>query len=446
MNSTVTGRQNLPTVLVKPATMPQSSHQTRLDFILRNRPERWLYAIFWQASKDTYDRPVLLWADGYFRDTNSDLLLSTSNDQNLTMFGCDDVCNTQWLIMSSVSMCFLAGHDVVGASYSSGSSLWLAGDVELKNYNSKRTEEVRIHGMKSLVCIPTSNGVLELGSCDYVKQDGGLIQLVKSVFDSDSFFNVNLTNLADECETIPNQGPQTQASEEGQEEVISMKKMKMSSSDSDPLEFNSSPSSTNKESSTPKRRGRRAKGKVAPPEITTHVYHVEAERQRREKLNNRFYALRSVVPYVSKMDKASLLADAVTYINELKSKIETLEKTTGSESSPRNKSQLNLKHCDFNHVDNSKSMTGHSTADHVEVEVKSLGTEMMVRVQSTGINYPVAKLMDALRSLDLRVQYANVSSVKDLMVQDVIVKAPNGFIGDPEDTFRLVILNKMYLD
>uniref|UniRef100_A0A0V0GU39 Transcription factor n=1 Tax=Solanum chacoense TaxID=4108 RepID=A0A0V0GU39_SOLCH len=51
--------------------------------------------------------------------------------------------------------------------------------------------------------------------------------------------------------------------------------------------------------------------------------HVEAERKRREKLNHRFYALRSVVPYVSKMDKASLLGDAVTYINELKAKIKT---------------------------------------------------------------------------------------------------------------------------
>ncbi|KAI9117481.1 hypothetical protein K1719_011647 [Acacia pycnantha] len=53
--------------------------------------------------------------------------------------------------------------------------------------------------------------------------------------------------------------------------------------------------------------------------------HMEAERQRRERLNQRFYALCCTVPNVSKMDKASLLSDAVTYINELKAKIEELE-------------------------------------------------------------------------------------------------------------------------
>ncbi|KAJ0802575.1 putative transcription factor bHLH family [Helianthus annuus] len=415
--------------------MQQSSLQTRLNFILQNRPERWLYAIFWQASKDTNGRVVLLWADGYFP--------STSNDHD-QMFGCEDVYDTRWLMMSSVSMCFLAGQDVVGESYSLGSFLWLAGDMELRSYNSKRTEELRIHGIKSLVCIPTPNGVVELGSCDIEKQDGGLIQLTKSVFDPGSFY----TNV-DECE-IPNQGYQNQVSEEGQEEVMSMKKMKKSSSDSDPLEINSSSPTTNNITSMPKRRGRRAKGTVAPPELLPPGYHVEAERQRREKLNHRFYALRSVVPYVSKMDKASLLADAVTYINELKSKVETLEKITGtSESSPissRNKTQLNLKHNDYNHVDNPRSISSYSTANQVEVEVKSLGTEAMVRVQSADVNYPAAKLMDALRSLDLRVQYASVSSVKDLMLQDVIVKTPNGFTCDQEDNLRLALLNKMYLD
>ena len=45
--------------------------------------------------------------------------------------------------------------------------------------------------------------------------------------------------------------------------------------------------------------------------------HVEAKRQRQEKLNQRFYALRPVVPNIFNMDKASLLGDAIAYITEL---------------------------------------------------------------------------------------------------------------------------------
>ncbi|KAI3828748.1 hypothetical protein L1987_02858 [Smallanthus sonchifolius] len=393
--------------------MPQSSLQTRLKFIVQNRPERWLYAIFWQASQDTYGRLVLLWADGYFLDTK--------RDDHDPMFGCDDISDTQWLAIYSASMCFPAGDDVIGQSYSSGSCLWLDGDVELKNYNSKRTEDVRVHGIKSLVCIPTSNGVVELGCRDTAKQDRGLIQLTKSVFDPHSFFDVSLTNLVDECE-IPSQGARNQASE-GQDEAMSMKKMNMPSSNSN----SSSPSTTN---IRPKAKGR--PGAVAPPETMAPANHGEAERQRREKLNHLFYALRAVVPCVSKMNKASLLADAVTYINELKSKIQKLEKITRSEPSPlrsRNKNQLN-----FNNSRTANNL--------VEVQVILLGSEAMIRVQSADVNYPTAKLMDALRTLDLRVEYASVSSVNDLMLQDVIVKIPNGFAGE-EDTLRLAVLNKM---
>ncbi|PWA37438.1 Myc-type, basic helix-loop-helix (bHLH) domain-containing protein [Artemisia annua] len=417
-------------LLLNSTTMAQSSLQTRLKFILQNRPERWLYTIFWQASKKTDDHLVLEWADGYFPETNY-------------VFGLDDVSDTQWLIMSSLGMCFPAGHDVVGQCFGSRSCVWLAGDIELGKYDSKRCEEVRVHGIKSLVCIPTNNGVVELGCCDVVQQDCGLIELTKSVFDPDSLPNINFYNLVDECE-FPNQGLQNQVSE-GQEEVMSTKKMRMSSSDSDPLEINSSSSVTTKNTCTPKRKGRRVKGTIAQPEVLAPGYHVEAERQRREKLNHRFYALRSVVPYVSKMDKASLLADAVTYINELKSKIQTLENKKGSESSlirPRNENQLNVNQCNHDH---DKRTIGHSTVNQLEVEVKLLESEAMIRVQSAEVNHPACKLMDALRSLNLKVHYASVSCVKDMMLQDVIVNLPNGFASE-EDTLRLAILNKMCLD
>ncbi|KAM7258451.1 hypothetical protein ACFE04_014192 [Oxalis oulophora] len=53
--------------------------------------------------------------------------------------------------------------------------------------------------------------------------------------------------------------------------------------------------------------------------------HVMAERRRREKLNEKFIILRSLVPFVTKMDKASILGDTIEYLKQLHEKIQELE-------------------------------------------------------------------------------------------------------------------------
>ncbi|VVA13981.1 PREDICTED: basic helix-loop-helix [Prunus dulcis] len=61
------------------------------------------------------------------------------------------------------------------------------------------------------------------------------------------------------------------------------------------------------------------------PQDELSANHVMAERRRREKLNERFIILRSLVPFVTKMDKASILGDTIEYVKQLRKKIQDLE-------------------------------------------------------------------------------------------------------------------------
>lgn len=56
--------------------------------------------------------------------------------------------------------------------------------------------------------------------------------------------------------------------------------------------------------------------------------HIIAERKRREKLSQRFIALSAVVPGLKKMDKASVLGDAIMYLKQLQERVKTLEEQT----------------------------------------------------------------------------------------------------------------------
>ncbi|GLT52737.1 hypothetical protein SLA2020_260590 [Shorea laevis] len=68
-----------------------------------------------------------------------------------------------------------------------------------------------------------------------------------------------------------------------------------------------------------------ARFRKGTPQEELSANHVLAERRRREKLNERFIILRSLVPFVTKMDKASILGDTIEYVKQLRKKIQDLE-------------------------------------------------------------------------------------------------------------------------
>ncbi|CAL5063328.1 unnamed protein product [Urochloa decumbens] len=150
------------------------------------------------------------------------------------------------------------------------------------------------------------------------------------------------------------------------------------------------------------------------------VNHVEAERQRREKLNRRFCELRAAVPTVSRMDKASLLADAAAYIAELRARVVRLEAESRRAAA---RWEPVVVPCGSS-----------AAADENEtVEVRMLGPDAAAVRATSAAPHAAARLMGALRSLELRVQHACVTRVGGLTVQDVVVDVPAQMMQDDDD-------------
>lgn len=183
----------------------------------------------------------------------------------------------------------------------------------------------------------------------------------------------------------------------------------------------------------PRKRGRKpANGRDEP------LNHVEAERQRREKLNQRFYALRAVVPNVSKMDKASLLGDAISYINQMKSELQELKSSKSEVDKQLDTAKKEIEVLSNNpppqpqpqpqpQPSQDKEAKISCKLIDLEIEVKIMGWDAMIRIQCSDNNHPAARLMNALQELDLKVNHASVSVVNDLMIQQATVKMGSRF-------------------
>ncbi|TKW11565.1 hypothetical protein SEVIR_6G240500v4 [Setaria viridis] len=162
---------------------------------------------------------------------------------------------------------------------------------------------------------------------------------------------------------------------------------------------------------TKRRRGWKPGPRTNGPVIS----HVEAERQRRDKLNRRFCELRAAVPTVSRMDRASLLADAAAYIAELRGRVQHQLEAESKKASAAVTTVTASAH----------SFAGGGLAVEEDLEVRMLGREAAVLRLTSAARHAPERLMVALRSLDLPVQHAYVCRVGGMMtVKDAVVDVP----------------------
>lgn len=349
-------------------------------------------------------------------------------------------------------------------SFASNSVIWLTGAHTLLNFDCERAKEAHIHGLETLVYIPTTNGVVEMGSFHVINNtESDLAHRAKSLFGAGSSSSSSSSPPANNMAKQPNDDHLISFGEMGarlpqEEESMNIidfgtitfdqqpkklgkivKNMNMKGNEVSETGSEGSDSDCELVVATRKKVSQKKKGRDPP------LNHVEAERQRREKLNQRFYTLRSVVPNVSKMDKASLLADAVCYINELKSKVGELEAQLQAATNQPKLKKIKLEVPDVTIDPISKSAkiytkkTRTKMIENLEVEVRMVGEDAMIRVQSGNGDWPAAKLMDALREMEAKVHHASMSCVNDIMLQDVVAR----ITGSTEDEVKSHLLARL---
>lgn len=157
----------------------------------------------------------------------------------------------------------------------------------------------------------------------------------------------------------------------------------------------------------PRKRGRKpANGREEP------LNHVEAERQRREKLNQRFYALRAVVPNISKMDKASLLGDAITYITELQKKLKDMESEREKFGST-SRDALSLE-------TNTEAETHIQASD---VDIQAANDEVIVRVSCPLDTHPVSRVIQTFKEAQITVIESKLATANDTVLHTFVIKS-----------------------
>ncbi|KAK3005764.1 hypothetical protein RJ639_017576 [Escallonia herrerae] len=201
------------------------------------------------------------------------------------------------------------------------------------------------------------------------------------------------------------------------------------------------------------------------------TYHVLSERRRREKINDRFSVLGSLVPSAGKVDKVSLLDGTIEYLKELEGRVKKLESSKeraemevrtqrkphdvaertsdnyGNDKNGNSRKPLvnKRKACDIDEIEaetNQVLPKDDSLTDDLTVSV--IDRNVLVEIRCPWKEGLLLEIMDATSKLHLdshSVQTSSVDGILSLTIRSKLKGSPPATIGMIRQALRRVIQN-----
>ncbi|TXG60009.1 hypothetical protein EZV62_014582 [Acer yangbiense] len=140
--------------------------------------------------------------------------------------------------------------------------------------------------------------------------------------------------------------------------------------------------------------------------------HIIAERKRREKISQCFVALSVLLPGLKKMDKTSVLEDAIKYLKKLEERVKTLEEKAAKRTM---ESVIIVKNSYNNYSDNGTSSaddnfdtTSNKLSDLPQVRVRISGRDVLIRIHCENYKGCIATILKEIENIHLSVVNSNV--------------------------------------
>ncbi|XP_042410872.1 transcription factor bHLH35-like [Zingiber officinale] len=170
---------------------------------------------------------------------------------------------------------------------------------------------------------------------------------------------------------------------------------------------------------------------TAPPPAKT----IAMERNRRKKLDDKLYALRSIVPKITKMNKASIIKDAIDYIVQLQEEERQMEAEI-SELESKLKQELTsvddvAQYDNLRLVHRKKKRTASALVSPnsppiqvVDLKVTEVGEKtMVISITCNKKRDTMIKLCDLFESFNIKVITANITCVAGSLLHTLFIQS-----------------------